>query len=96
MFSEAIKSYSAAKFQSALQSMPVLIRKRIEHGVSRAYGDLKLCLEYLYGTLPYTDAVTVPFVEMEREAAHSLRVFQENIWNQVIPEDIFFHFIRDA
>lgn len=93
MFSEAIKSYSAAKYQRALQSMPVLIHKRIEHGVSRAYGDLKLCLEYLYGTLPYTDAVTVPFVEMEREAAHSLRVFQENIWNQVIPEDIFFHFI---
>ena len=80
MFSEAIKSYSAAKYQRALQSMPVLIHKRIEHGVSRAYGDLKLCLEYLYGTLPYTDAVTVPFVEMEREAAHSLRVFQENIY----------------
>lgn len=93
MFSEAIKSYSAAKFQGALQAMPVLIQKRLEYGVGRTYGDLKLCLEYLYGTLPYTDAVTVPFVEMEREAAHSLRVFQENIWNQVIPEDIFFHFI---
>ncbi len=93
MFSEAVKSYSAAKYQRALQSMPARIQERIEHGVSRACGDLKLCLKYLYGTLPYTDAVTMPFAEMEREAAHSLRVFQENIWNQMIPEDIFFHFI---
>lgn len=93
MFSEAVKSYSTAKYQHALQSMPVRVQERLEHGVNRACGDLKLCLEYLYGTLPYTDAVTIPFDEMEREAEHSLRVFQENIWNQLIPEDIFFHFI---
>ncbi len=93
MFSQEIRQYAFQRCQEALRGIPSAMAGELSGQIAALSGDIKIAVEFLYGTLPFRDVTTVPFDLLRREAEQALLLWQEDHWNQRLLEDLFLHFV---
>lgn len=92
IISEQAKAYASEKYREA---MDLLKGKgsRIEAYVEGLFGEERVLMEFLYGTMPFCDVGDYEPALMHRYVKHGIFLRREQAWTKSLPEDIFLNYV---
>ncbi len=92
LISEQAAGYAAGKFR---ESLPFFggRKEEIASFTGGLYGDEKVLMEFLYGTMPICDAADCDPKLLHSYVKHALFLRREIPWTRELPEDIFFNYV---
>ncbi|MCL2406811.1 MAG: transglutaminase-like domain-containing protein [Defluviitaleaceae bacterium] len=91
MFSDSIKAKINAAYNSRFAALP--LPNGLDEILNNAKDDEALCLKYLYAFMPLSDLISYDADIYAKIVRHALMVRELNLWNEEVPEDIWFNFV---
>lgn len=92
MFSKSCQERIEREYQELILQFPQL-ETEFAQGMEECDEDVKLALKYLYGHMPLSDVGNYDCEVMRDFAEHGMKLWNQPIFGEQIPEDIFLNYV---